>query len=260
METAIDSESIFSIESLSLRCHHRTANEKAQEFHTTGFCILDNVLDTISLETFRDKAMANFNEVLSMVSLGIGIKHGYKEIVQRHERRYEMPYKMIEIGALEYSKLPLIKELVTNILGPDHHVVNVSLVVSDAGAGDQSWHSDGPHVSIGEYLPCHCMNIFIPLVDVDLENGPTSFRPGSQYLTIDLQKKFLAAFLKKTLKPIATPVLKMGSILLFDYRILHRGTANKTELPRPILVLTFGKSWYKDNLNFPTNSVFDASS
>ena len=69
----------------------------------------------------------------------------------------------------------------------------------------------------------------------------------------------------------------------FDYRVLHRGTANKTDVPRPILVITFGKNWYKvilyytwifhttfiplladfdcilmsqDTLNFPKNSVF----
>lgn len=42
----------------------------------------------------------------------------------------------------------------------------------------------------------------------------------------------------------------------FDYRILHRGTANKTSLPRPVYVLTFGKSWYKDTLNYPHRSVF----
>lgn len=70
----------------------------------------------------------------------------------------------------------------------------------------------------------------------------------------------------------------------FDYRVLHRGTANKSTEMRPILVFTFAKPWYKvspqsclfhfvfslvlteshnhsvcqDTLNFPHRSVFDA--
>ena len=42
----------------------------------------------------------------------------------------------------------------------------------------------------------------------------------------------------------------------FDYRILHRGTANRTSLPRPYYVLTFGKKWYKDTLNYPRRSLY----
>ena len=45
-------------------------------------------------------------------------------------------------------------------------------------------------------------------------------------------------------------------VFQFDYRVLHRGTANRTEEPRPVYVLTFGKSWYKDTLNYPHRSVF----
>ena len=46
------------------------------------------------------------------------------------------------------------------------------------GAGDQAWHSDGAHVSLSKHLPCHVLNVFIPLVDLTLELGPTEFRPG----------------------------------------------------------------------------------
>ena len=234
-----------------------------QSFHRDGFVTLKGVFDPVDVETFGEKAMACFHEVLDLHifgkgrTIGIGIKHGYKEIVQRHERRYEMPYKMSEIGALNFSTNPQIQELVTGILGSSHHVVNVSLVVSAPGARDQGWHADGPHVSVSKHLPCHVLNLFIPLVDVYLSNGPTSFRPGSHYLTIDLQKRFLLAAIKKELRPIETPCLKKGSVLLFDYRVLHRGTANMSDSYRPMLVLTFGKSWYQDTLNFPKNSVYD---
>jgi hypothetical protein len=34
----------------------------------------------------------------------------------------------------------------------------------------------------------------------------------------------------------------------FDYRVLHRGTANTTAHPRPVYVVTFAKSWYRVRL------------
>ena len=169
-----------------------------------------------------------------------------------------MPYRMIDIDAGRFANGAILQGLADGILGSDqHHIVNVSLVVSLPGASDQGWHSDGPHISFSQHLPCHVFNVFIPLVDVEKANGPTEFRPESHYYTIDLQKKFMLAAIKRELKPIQTPTLKRGSILLFDYRVLHRGTANLSDDHRPILVLTFGKKWYKDNLNFPSNSVYD---
>ena len=221
-------------------------------FHRNGFLVVPNVFKEEEIALFHTKAMACFHEVLDEHierkgrKIGIGIKHGFKEIVQRHERRFEMPYKMKEIGAEKFADSAVLTSLADSILGQgDHHIVNISLVVSAPGASDQGWHADGPHVSISEHLPCHVFNAFIPLVDVELENGPTAFRPESHYYTIDLQKKFMLAAIKKKLRPIETPTLKCGSVLLFDYRVLHRGTANLTDKYRPILVITFGKKWFR---------------
>lgn len=72
-----------------------------------------------------------------------------------------------------------------------------------------------------EYLPCHMLNVFIPLIDINEEEGPTEFRPQSQRLTLDLQKLYLRAFFNKTLQPTVRPLLKKGSILLVCQIYLH---------------------------------------
>jgi hypothetical protein len=51
--------------------------------------------------------------------------------------------------------------------------------------------------------------------------GPTQFRPGSQYLTRDLQKQFMAAFFSKRLRPVESPCLNRGSILLVLNKIFY---------------------------------------
>lgn len=165
------------------------------------------------------------------------------------------------------------------------HLVNFSLVISTPGSEIQSWHADGGHVSLISHEPCHVFNIFVPLVDVDLSMGPTELRPGSHYYTRDLTKMMLGAMARKELRPTITPELHQGDVLVFDYRILHRGRANSSHKKhyrtstmtassstkqhanrtdrnhggkdRPILVITFAKSWFVDVCNFPKRSIFD---
>jgi hypothetical protein len=46
----------------------------------------------------------------------------------------------------------------------------------------QTWHRDGPSLFKGwsatRHHPTHCLNVFVPLVDVTVHNGPTEFVPG----------------------------------------------------------------------------------
>jgi ectoine hydroxylase-related dioxygenase (phytanoyl-CoA dioxygenase family) len=246
---------------------------QASNFHRDGFLVIPEVIEPSNIEMLYEKAMTNFHELeeilrgrcgsdnasmLSMKDLmGIGIKNCYKEIVQRHSMRFEMPYKMDDDDFSIIIQTSGIMDVVKEILGDDCTIINKSLVLSAPGAVDQAWHSDGPHVSATENLPCHCLNVFLPLVDVTNITGPTQFRPGSVNMTRNLKIEMLKAMVKKTLRPIQGPTFKRGSVLLFDYRILHRGTANKSDVVRPVLVYTFAKPFYRDTLNFPRNSVFD---
>jgi hypothetical protein len=42
------------------------------------------------------------------------------------------------------------------------------------------WHQDGPHEGSEKsllHLAPHALNVFIPLVDITIKNGPTEFKP-----------------------------------------------------------------------------------
>jgi len=52
----------------------------------------------------------------------------------------------------------------------------------------------------------------------------------------------------------------MGGAIVFDYRTVHRGTANAGVDDRPMLYLTYGRPWFNDNVNFPKRSLFDEAS
>ena len=237
-------------------------NVLVANFQRDGFVVMDDLLDMEVVQALHIECMSHYEELQELLknkklSLGIGIKQGFKEIVQRHLNRFEIPYKMdsYSINAAITGCKPLM-EAVRAILGDDCHIVNKSLVLSLPGAIDQAWHVDGGHLSITEDLPCHCLNVFLPLVDVQLEDGPTELRLGSQWLTRDLKMQYMRAFLTKKLRGTEAPCLKRGSALLFDYRTLHRGLANTSSRPRPVLVYTFAKPTFKDMLNFPHYTIW----
>ena len=73
-------------------------------------------------------------------------------------------------------------------------------MVTEPGAGPQASHADGPPLfpsaagaasSAGggssaatAALPCHCLTLFLPLVDVDATNGATTFFPGTHHTAL----------------------------------------------------------------------------
>jgi len=178
----------------------------------------------------------------------------------------------------------------------DYYICNLSLLVATPGCPTQSWHADGGHTSLTKHEPCHVFNVFIPLVDVPLSMGPTELRPGTHYHTRNLTAMMLLAKARKTLRQPVTPELQLGDALMFDYRILHRGRANMSDIVtqdsatgdddvaddndvgesststkteeerradedgcgrhRPVLVITFARRWFVDVCNFPKRSIF----
>jgi hypothetical protein len=191
-----------------------------------------------------------------------GVKNGFKEIVMRSPGRYEISVlnckKHPSLNAIEDEIQTIIPPLLSQDSFVSLQLCHLSLVIASPSASDQSWHADGGHVDIQRHLPCHCLNVFIPLTDITSENGPTELRPSSHFITRKLAPMMLAAKAKGKLHSPVTPTLRRGDVLIFDYRILHRGRANVSDADRPILVLTYAKSWFKDVCNFPKKSLYES--
>ena len=198
------------------------SNDLVRRFNDQGYVTIDNLLPKNQLDDLHCQAITQFDSILDYIKsntlpFGIGIKHGFKEIVQRHENRFEMPFKIDPEQLDSILQNPLISETLIGIFD-EYKVISTSLVISLPGSVDQAWHVDGPHQSTSSYQTCHCLNIFFPLVDIIKELGPTEFRPCSQYLTRDMKKLFLKALLTKKLHPIEGPCLNKGDVLIVSQR------------------------------------------
>lgn len=191
-------------------------------------------------------------------ALGQGKTNGFLEVVMRSGGRYDLSLMHDNFGG-EYrpSISPIVDKLssvATTLLHSDMNDININLalVVSTPGAKEQQWHSDGEHLDMEHHLPCHCFNIFIPLVNVTDDLGPTEIFPASHIAT---RKPAPMTFAPGELKAPVAPTLNVGDILLFDYRVLHRGRPNLSGLNRPVLVLIVSQPWYKDVHNYPNRSL-----
>ena len=235
----------------------------AELFDQHGVMTLGRVVPDAWIASTRATLFASLEGRLAAVArsgaeFGIETDAGFAEIVQRSALRYDIlldPESALSNDPLlraEAAFLPIVRA----ILGPRGQVALVGAVVARAGAREQPWHADGAHLFFERtaHLPPHCINVFIPLIDLTMEVGPTEFCPGSHRLTAQLAEPYepsihnLAAIgYRGTPAPAVVPA---GSAVMFDYRVLHRAMPNPSTHDRPILYVTFALPWFREQ-NFP---------
>jgi hypothetical protein len=126
----------------------------------------------------------------------------YREICWRGTGRYDVqvdracePWRGLLAGAGGPGPAGFLAPLLERALGADYKLLFLGVVVARPGAEDQGLHADGGHLfrapreaggaAADGYAPplaCHCLNVFLPLVDLTPELGPTEFYPGSHAL------------------------------------------------------------------------------
>ena len=254
-------------------------------FEKQGFVVLRNFFDASQLELWQQTADTFFTSAFEIMhqkghtkfpqdsrltpsgdreyAMGGGKHHGFQEIVMRSPGRYEISLAALEsVSSQQQPTLNALVEKLAAVVPPllDTTATNMSLapslIVSTPDAPEQSWHADGDHVNMKRHVPAHCVNVFVPLINVtSLQMGPTELFPTSHYTT--RQPSPMKIDPSKLPKAFA-PLLNVGDILIFDYRLLHRGSANRSNQNRPMLVLAFSQAWFKDVKNWPARSLSDS--
>jgi len=169
-----------------------------------------------------------------------------KNAVQVSHRRYIVP---IELKypfnkPLLYAN-PLLLELLRTLLGKHVRLSSVGSVISLPGATDQHVHADYfplfEEKEICGSLPPYAITVAIPLVDIDLLNGPTKVWSGSHLVYPIDQNMF--SYSRSLLCG------KKGCCHLWDYRTLHAGGSNHSDSLRPLLYMAYVRRWFCDMLN-----------
>lgn len=147
---------------------------------------------------------------------------------------------------------PLLCALLDLLLAPDFVLSSCSVVLAGPGAAVQRHHRDinllygGSRMSL--MLPVYALTVGLPLLDLTDETGTTALYAGS-HLEI-LHERVYAR------EPV-TPRLQMGDVYFFDCRLIHHGTPNTSSQGRPIVYLTYTRSWFLDDENLLETLIAD---
>lgn len=162
--------------------------------------------------------------------------------VPRGPERYYVEIHPERLGGyVELVTHPWVVEVCERVLGPRYEIVELGFDVPFPGARDQPWHRDfpsPPETWRDRRLTSLAFNL--TAVDTIPEMGPFEIAPGTQWEPgLDFENgMFPPASEFARYAAIAEPKLpKMGDISARSALTIHRGTANRSSLARPVLVL-----------------------
>ena len=224
-----------------------------------GFCVLRGVIPVASLERCRAEvadffaaALAAYLDTRGPVKRrrdrrGPEFSNFKQRLANRYDLtppRFEFERPAVDVDAWSADWCPgeeapravAWMPVVRGVLGADCAAMARGVMLARAGAAAQDWHTDGPVLCEDTQLPPHALNVFVPLVAVDEDNG-TAVIPGSHMPT------------EPQPQPVV-PRLDVGDVLIFDYRLVHRGEKNQAPTDRPVVFLSYSVPWFFDVPNF----------
>ena len=142
---------------------------------------------------------------------------------------------------------PYLLSILSSELDKGFVIGAFGLVCSLPSAPTQHSHYDGgilfPSSGFDRLLPAAAVTVGIPLVEMNEFHGTTALWLGSHRDDARVTKE-----------PGIAPVVREGSCMLWDFRLFHAGTPNRSNVPRPLLYLTYCRPWFVDHLNFNTKT------
>ena len=139
---------------------------------------------------------------------------------------------------------PLVLPIFKKLLGDDCVIGAFTSVISLPGSKNQSLHKDHPALFPStrwhHRLPNFAVQLIVPLVPLDDMVGTTRVIKGSHTVPAKRAEKM----------EMQDPVVPLGSCLMNDYRLSHRGLGNRSDKVRPILTIIYNRPWFRDYVNY----------
>jgi hypothetical protein len=211
----------------------------AERFGSEGCLVIDRLFDPALIGRIHDEYARQYGEI-DPANPPLHMKVG--------EGRLHLPVTLRGpfLDPALYAH-PILSALLGSILDTRFLIDSISVVTSLPGAPDQRYHRDHPSLyaqgfGFGATLPCFAVNVAIPLIDLDAETGTTQLFPGSSGADGDVTGGDFG--------PGMLPLVRRGGCFLVDYRLWHRGLANRSTRPRPILYIAYAREWFTDVVNY----------
>jgi ectoine hydroxylase-related dioxygenase (phytanoyl-CoA dioxygenase family) len=200
-----------------------------------GYAILDHVVPAEKIQALHREFLERYDRFLR--------DEETDEVKKVGPSRYMISLRLDQaFGDTQIFANPCVVAVVRAVLEDTAILEAYGAVVSLPGASAQPNHYDGPHLfgaEISAMLPAHALTYALPLIEMNDLHGSTTLWPDSHRWRNDNDKS-----------EGITPVIPIGSCVLWDFRLTHSGTTNKSPTPRPMVYCTYARPWYKDPVNF----------
>ena len=212
-----------------------------------GYVILDHVIPAEKIRALHQEFEQDYGRLLKDEEDDRSKKVG--------DARYMIPLRFAKgFADTGIFANPYVIPVVRAVLEQTAIIEAYGAVVSFPGAEAQPHHHDGPHLfgaEISALLPTHALTFALPLVEMNEIQGTTTLLPGShRWRKADEAVEGIR------------PTVPTGSCMMWDFRLVHSGTANRSSVPRPMLYCTYSRPWFRDPVNFRRKSMrrvdFDA--
>jgi ectoine hydroxylase-related dioxygenase (phytanoyl-CoA dioxygenase family) len=138
---------------------------------------------------------------------------------------------------------PDVLAIVERVAGRDPVLCQLASDTPLKGSDYQAWHADTPPLfpeTGANDTPSFQLAVNFALCDIDDDNGPFETTFGTHRMT---KSEAMAGLASGAIAQHRLP-MAMGDVMIRDVRAVHRGTPNRTDQPRPMVVIGYSRRWY----------------
>lgn len=217
---------------MGMRYTKATLADLASDFRRDGYVVLRRHFDPAVLARWRVAFMPLLERHRATEA----------ETANRGTERFyvTLPFRAPFDDPAVYAD-PDVLHLCRLLVGTDLVMVQLATDTPLIGSQAQDVHRDALPLfpELDSETPPYQLAVNFPLVDVTLENGPTEIAAGTQSAPKEVGLERLA----RGDVALAPFEMSVGDVMVRDVRGLHRGTPNRTQEPRPMVVLGYSRSW-----------------
>lgn len=214
------------------RYSHSEIAAMAEDVKRDGFCVLRNHFDPALIAHWNQSFLPLLHDHIR--------REGALKNRGAHRYYVTLPFEKMWADPAIYED-PDVLAICEHLVGPDMVMCQLATDTPLKGSEYQDIHRDAPPLfpELKAETPAFQLAVNFPLVDVTLENGPFEVVRGTHVLTKEEGMMQLESGAAK-IEPV---LLKAGDVMVRDVRGLHRGTPNRTDVPRPMAVIGYSRRW-----------------
>ncbi|MBW4637272.1 MAG: phytanoyl-CoA dioxygenase family protein [Gloeocapsa sp. UFS-A4-WI-NPMV-4B04] len=206
-------------------------NQYAQELNKDGICVIRGLFDRKLIEEWAIAFDALFQERQNQPG----------GLAPREQARYYLTFPWIPpFSNPEVFANPVILGILDRIFSQEYVMVQLGADIPVNGSDYQEIHRDYRPLFYDQLVtPLYALAVNFPLVEVTAENGPFQMARGTHVLP---REEGLAKVASGEI-PIESFYMMPGDVAIRTPLALHRGSPNRTNVPRPMVVMGYAMHW-----------------